>query len=303
MTGAAVLAALPLCSALSRADSPRDDYANTAFVAAMNAGWKHFYAREFKPAQDDFGRAAALVPDNTLAISFNGAAADQAETLDQLVNVAEDAVSGAPKNYVNHVRLGFYYLLQSQNQRPNRVQDARDEFTAALQLDSARAAAHVGMGILRFNERSMSRAKTELLAALAADPHDILAKEYLGLIYQTGLDDPEHALGYYIDIPNAVPQYADAWFHLGSVQYDLKQYPQSLVNLKKGIELDPGHVGDAGQYGYTLSARALMDMKRYDEAKAMLQASIDAKVEVYYAQALLAKIARDTAPADKDKKQ
>ncbi len=297
----AAFALAALFPAAASAQSAPDDYANPTFVAALNAGMKQFYARDFKAAQDTFGQASKLSPENTLAMSFTDAAAAHADTLDQLVNITEDAVSGAPKNYVNHVRLGFLYLFQSQNQRPNRVQDARDEFTAAMQTDPSRAAAHVGMGILRFNERSASRAKTEFLAALAADPHDVLANEYLGLIYQTDLQDPERALSYIIGIPNQVPQYADAWFHLGSVQFDLKQYPQAVANLKKGIALDTGHVGEAGQFGYTLSGQALMKMKQYDQARDVLQASIDAKVDVIFAQALIAKINRDTAPPEKSK--
>ena len=41
-------------------------------------------------------------------------------------------------------------------------------------------AAHVGLGILRENERSMNRAKVEFLAALRADENNVLAREYLG---------------------------------------------------------------------------------------------------------------------------
>jgi tetratricopeptide (TPR) repeat protein len=295
---ALLLAAAPAVPA--RADAGRNDYANGKFIALLDAGMKHFYAKEFQKAEDDFNAAAAIVPDNTLAISFADAAASQTGQLNVLVNLAEDAASANPKNYVNRIRLGFIYLMQSQSDRPARVQDARDEFTAALAIDPKDAAAHVGMGILRFNERSANRAKIEFLSALQADPNDVLAREYLASIYQVDLQDSQRALTYAVGIPNAVPNYADSWFHLGSILFDLKQYDAALKDIDKGIELDTGHVGEAGQQGYTLGARVLIDMHRYDDAKKMLQASIDANVNVIYARALIAKINRDLAAA-KDK--
>jgi tetratricopeptide (TPR) repeat protein len=294
--------AVLLCAGASAAsaDSSRNDYANQKFNDALTGGMKAFYDADYKGAGEAFTRALSIVPDNTLALAFLGASADQEGSLQNLVNVAEEAVAGAPKNYANHVRLGFAYLFDSQA-RPNRVQDALAEFNAAIAIDPKRPAAHVGLGILRFNERSANRAKIEFLAALDADPTDVLAREYLGQIYQTDVQEPERALTYLVGIPNLVPSYADAWFHVGSVLFDLKQYPQALVNLKKGIQLDTKHVGEAGQYGYTLAARALIEEKQFDAAKDMLQASIDAQVDVIYAKALLAKINRGDYDPNKEK--
>jgi len=93
--------------------SERNDYAKASFTAPLSEGLRHFYARDFKSAQADFNRALLVVPDNTLAISFlNAAAAQQQGELDVLTNVEEDAVSGAPKNYINHIRLAFSYPPQ-----------------------------------------------------------------------------------------------------------------------------------------------------------------------------------------------
>lgn len=293
-------ACAPVLRQSALADPARNDYADPRFNDPLAAGMQSFYSADFKTAGQNFSRALSVVPDNTLALAFLGAAADQDGTLQNLVNAAEEAVAGTPKNYANHVRLGFAYLFDSEA-RPNRVQDALAEFNAAVAIDAKRPAAHVGLGILRFNERSANRAKIEFLAALDGDPTDVLAREYLGQIYQTDVQEPDRALTYLIGIPNLVPSYADAWFHLGSVYFDLKQYPQALINLKKGIALDTKHVGEAGQFGYTLAARTLIEQKQFDAAKEMLQASIDAQVDVIYAKALLAKINRGDYDPNKSK--
>jgi Tfp pilus assembly protein PilF len=270
--------------------APRNDYAKPSFAAPLADGLRHFYARDFKTAESDFNRALLVVPDNTLAISFlNAAAAQQAGELDVVTNVEEDAVSGAPKNYVDHVRLAFSYMFQSASGR-DRTQDARDELNLAVNSDPDGQAAHVGLGILRFNDRSANRAKTELLAALRTDPSNVLAREYLGQLYQTDLRDPQRGLEYVIDVPNLVPQYADIEFHIGSLMSDLGQPEAAITYLKKGIALDEDHVGEAGQHGYTLIARIYIGEHKLKEATAVLNTAVDADVDTIYAKTLLAKI-------------
>jgi len=280
--------------------SERNDYAKASFTAPLSEGLRHFYARDFKSAQADFNRALLVVPDNTLAISFlNAAAAQQQGELDVLTNVEEDAVSGAPKNYINHIRLAFSYLFESASGR-DRSQDARDELNLAVTLEPEAQAAHVGLGIMRFNDRSANRAKTELLAALRVDPSNVLAREYLGQLYQTDLRDPERGLQYVIDVPNLVPAYADIQFHIGSLLSDLGQPDAAIGYLKKGIALDADHVGEAGQHGYTLIARIYIAQHKLKEATAVLNTAVDADVDAIYARTLLAKIKNgdyDASPA------
>ncbi len=268
----------------------RNDYANSKFMAELNAGLKHFYAREFGPAQKAFERALEVVSDNTLAISFlNAAAAHQPGALDVVTNLEEDAVSAAPKNYVNRVRLGFSYMFQSLTGR-DRMQDARDEFNAAVALNPDGAPAHVGLGILRFNERSANRAKTEFLTVLNSDTNNVLAREYLGQLYQSDLRDPQRGLSYVIEVPNLVPAYADIAFHIGSLLHDLKQPDAALKYLATGVDLDTGHVGEAGQHGYTLMARIYIEQHKLEDAKKVLNTAITANADTIYARALLAKI-------------
>jgi len=268
----------------------RNDYANHAFVDPLTAGLKHFYNREFKRAQGEFERALAVVGDNTLAISFlNASAAQQQGALDVLTNVEEDAVSGAPKNYVNHVRLGFSYMFQSTSGR-DRTLDARDELNAAVNLDPEAPAAHVGLGIMRFNERSANRAKTELLGALRGDADNVLAREYLGELYQSDLRDPARGLAYVIDVPNLLPEYADIHFHIGSLLHDLHQPEAAIGYLNRGIALDVGHVGEAGQHGYTLLGRIYIEQRKLSDATSVLTAAVASDVDSIYAKTLLAKI-------------
>jgi tetratricopeptide (TPR) repeat protein len=172
----------------------------------------------------------------------------------------------------------------------DRNVDAREELNAAVQLDPASQSAHTGLGIMREADRSANRAKTEFLAALNTDPHNVLAREYLARIYQVDLKDPQRALTAIIDVPNLVPDYADIYFHLASLMHDLGQYTAAIDYATRGLQADVGHVGEAGQHGYTLLARIYLDEKKPDDARRVLRASITAGTDTAYATTLLKKI-------------
>jgi tetratricopeptide (TPR) repeat protein len=265
-------------------------YNDVGFTAPLDAGLRAFYQRDFRGARTNFEAALADVPDNTLAIAFlNATAAQTPGELDALIATEENRLVADPRGYVTQLRLGFSYLFAATTGR-DRSADAREAFAAALAVAPAAAGAHVGLGILRENERSANRAKVEFLSALALDPNDVLAREYLATIYQVDLKDPQRGLSYAIGVPNVVPHYADIDFHIASLLHDLRQMPAAIDYATRGLEIDVGHVGEAGQHGYTLLARIYLDGKRPADARRVLRASIAAGVDVGYAQTLLARI-------------
>jgi tetratricopeptide (TPR) repeat protein len=268
----------------------RNDYANAAFTAPLGEGLRAFYTRDFAAARVGFEHALAVVPDNTLALSFlNATAAQTPGELDALVNAEEDALPKNPKSALVHVRLAFSYMFVSLTGRDRNV-DAREELNLALQIDPASQAAHTALGIMREAERSANRAKTEFVSALAVDPQNVLAREYLSRIYQVDLKDPQRALTSLIDVPNLAPDYADIYFHLASLMHDLGQYDAAVAYATRGLQADVGHVGEAGQHGYTLLARIYLDEKKPDDARRALRASITAGTDTAYASTLLKRI-------------
>ena len=270
----------------------RSAYADAAFTRPLDAGLRAFYRRDFQAARARFEAALAVVPDNTLAISFlNATAAQTPGELDALIAAEEDRLVADPRGYVTQLRLGFSYVFAGSLGR-DRSADAREAFAAALAAAPDAAGAHTGLGILRANERSATRAKVEFLAALARDPSDVLAREHLATIYQVDLKDPQRGLSLAIDIPNAVPEYADIDFHIASLLYDLHQSQAAIDYATRGLQIDVGHVGEAGQHGYTLLALIYTDAKRPDDARRVLRASIAANVDADYAGTLLARLPR-----------
>jgi tetratricopeptide (TPR) repeat protein len=310
-----VPAVVPPPARVTAPATARNDYANPAFTVPLGEGLRAFYTRDFPGARVGFEHALAVVPDNTLALSFlNATAAQTPGELDALVNAEEDALPKNPKSALVHIRLGFSYMFVSLTGRDRNV-DAREELNLALQIDPASQAAHTALGIMREAERSANRAKTEFVSALATDPQNVLAREYLARIYQVDLKDPQRALTSLIDVPNLVPDYADIYFHLASLMHDLGQYEAAIAYATRGLQADVGHVGEAGQHGYTLLARIYLDEKKPDDARRALRASITAGTDTAYASTLLKRIddgaygrpspsaAPSSSPAPKKKKK
>lgn len=292
MRAALIAAALVGAVAPALAAVPsRSVYADGAFSVPLDAGLRAFYQRDFGGARAGFEGALAVAPDNTLAIAFlNATAAQTPGDLDALLAAEEDRLVADPHGYTTQLRLGFSYLFASQAGR-DRTADARDAFAAASAAAPAAAGPHVGLGIMHERARSANRAKVEFLAALARDPNDVLAREYLARIYQVDLKDPQRALSYAIGVPNVVPQYADIDFHIASLLHDLRQLQPAIDYATRGLAIDVGHVGEAGQHGYVLLARIYLDAKRPADARRALRASIEADQDTAYAETLLARLA------------
>ena len=275
------------------AGSNGEQYANRTFLTHVADGLTAFYSKDFAKGRLEFEAALAIAPGDSFALSFFNASVRNlgVDAISELANEEEDAVAKAPKDALAQARLGYTYLFMAQFQT-DRGPDARDAFNAALAVDPNLTAAHVGVGIYRLGENSTSRAKAEFLAALALSPKDVLAREYLSSIYQTDLKDPNRALAYLVDVPNLVPTYPDAFYHLGSIMDDLGQYDAAIKYLQTAIELDKGHVGEAGQYGLPLLGEVYLKIHKVSEAKVAFSQAIVFGEAPEFSQAELDKIKR-----------
>jgi Tfp pilus assembly protein PilF len=284
------LVAAAACCRPAAAGNP-DPYANRAFVAHVNNGLTEFYGKQFDSARADFTAALALAPTDSLALSLLNAAVRNggADSLDALANQEEDAVAKHPRDAAAQTRLAYTYLFEAQT-LPARAADAKDALNAAIAIDGSLASAHVGLGIYRLGEESTNRAKGEFLAALASSPHDILALEYLSGIYQNDLRDPQRALTYLVDVPNLIPNYADAYFHIGSIMSDLGQYDAAVNYLKTSIDIDRGHIGEAGQFGLPLLGDVYLKVHKIDLAKKAYADAVTFGEEPEYAKSQLDRI-------------
>jgi tetratricopeptide (TPR) repeat protein len=290
---AAALASIVAGAAPAQAPNRADPYADPAFTAQLNAGMGAFYARDFKTAQRRLEAAQQIAPADSLTVALLDATVWNlgAAEFTRFVDAQEAALARRGADAVGQTRLAFAYLFE-QDLFAERELDAKEALAAALKLQPRLAAAHVGLGIYRLRESATNRAKIEFLAALRAQPHDVLAREYLADIYQNDLRDANRALSYLIEVPNLVPNYADGYFRLGTIMDDLGQERAALSYLQTAIALDKGHVGEAGQFGLPLLGQVYLKLHRIEDARKAFSAAVVYGERPDFSQEQLAKIKR-----------
>jgi len=128
------------------------------------------------------------------------------------------------------------------------------------------------------------------LAALEREPHDALATEYLAQIFEHDLNDPQRALSYLVNVQNLVPAYADAYFRIGSIFFRLEQYRTAVQYLTTAIDLDKGHVGEAGKFGLPLLGQAYLKLDRLADARQAFARALVYGEEPAFSKAQLDKI-------------
>ncbi|HEV3157374.1 MAG TPA: tetratricopeptide repeat protein [Candidatus Baltobacteraceae bacterium] len=264
----------------------------TVIATGRADGMRAFYGKRFGEAEVAFDRVLDLVPMDALSLAFaDAAAAHVPEDFARRQRAAEMLLSAHPEDPQALLRRGYLELFGTIAGHERAV-SARDDFEHVLRLMPGCVAAHDGLGVLRYRERSISAAKREFEAALALDPDDVLAHEELGEIEQTDLRDPQRALSHFAVVPDLVPSYADGFFHLGSVLFDLGQSDMAQAYLERALDLDPDGVGQAGQYGYTLLARIALKNGRPEQARVLLKHALAIGADAGYAKTLLADLER-----------
>lgn len=237
-----------------------------AYRAEMDAGMRHFYGRAFARARADFAQAHERDPRDALADTFFVAASIRAgESLQALVGELEEQAAQAPTDDAAQSFAGFAELFTSLG-GVDRGDRARLAFERAAALAPRAATPHVGLGILAFELHAVAESKSELLRALQLDPRDVLAREYLAQLDLVYLEEPIRAIAALIDVTNAVPGYADAYYHLGEAALAAGRYGLAADFLRRSLRLDPHGVGEGGRYARALLVRAYEKSGRVEDA-------------------------------------
>ena len=144
----------------------------------------------------------------------------------------------------------------------DRLDEAKQAFERAVQLDSWNREAHIGLASIARLRGDWPRALAAQRQIIRIEPQDATAWTDLAEMYYR-TNRPQRALSSAERAIALAPTNGDAWIAKGAALLALKRYQEAIATLKKGLALEPkrpawgwGWLGDT-YYGLSLYPEAI----------------------------------------------
>jgi len=156
----------------------------------------------------------------------------QAGFLNEAIVEYKAAIAADNRLEEAYSNLGVIYAAQ------RNYPKAKDAFSEALKLKPNRPTTLNGLGTVLYAQGQIEEATEKWKEALAVDPRFSSAYYNMGNAYESEKNLLQ-AKACYMKALVVMPTMADAYFRLGTIMNKEHHYPQSIILLKKAIELDP----------------------------------------------------------------
>jgi tetratricopeptide (TPR) repeat protein len=213
-----------------------------------------------EPARDCYLNASLLAP-RDFRWTYLVAKLDQQQgSFDDAIRRYRTARTLRPDYVAVPVNLGNIFL------ELNRLDEAKESFSDALQLDTNNPAAHYGLGQVALSSRSYAEAIRHFDATLAQVPSANRVHYSLAMAYR-GLGDVEKMKAHLAQQGSVGVRVADPLIdslqdliggervHLarGKLALEAKRYAEAAVEFRKAIAVSPNNVAARINLGVTLS--------------------------------------------------
>jgi len=167
-----------------------------------------------------------------------------------------------PAAWIAHNNLGVVLMRQG------RKAEARELFTAALNLNADIAEAHMNLGVLAQEQGDVQRAIDEYRQAVALKPILVDAHYDLGvLLMRRG--EMEEASRHFMAALQYKPTMADAQMRLGDIVAAQGQLDQAVERYRAALAIDPANASLHYRLGWVLANRG-----SYAEARGALATAV-----------------------------
>jgi tetratricopeptide (TPR) repeat protein len=213
-----------------------------------------------EPAHDCYLNASLLAPKDFRWTYLVAKLDHQRGSLDDAIRRYRIARTLRPDYVAVPVNLGNIFL------ELNRLDEAKESFSAALQLDKNNPAAHYGLGQVALASRSYAEAIGHFDATLAQVPSANRVHYSLAMAYR-GLGDLEKAKAHLAQQGSVGVRVSDPLVdglqdliegervHLarGKVAFEARRYAEAAVEFRKAVAASPRNVAARINLGVTLS--------------------------------------------------
>ncbi|HPG41490.1 MAG TPA: tetratricopeptide repeat protein [bacterium] len=205
--------------------------------AFLNRGNSYQNIGDFTRALRDYDSAIMFSPDNIKCYYYrahcNRNLGEYEAAISDYKRVSE--ASSDPEI----IAMSFYYCGYCFSRMQN-IQQALVEYKKALELKPALSIVHLHCGDLYRQEKDFSNAISEYDQALNADAQNINALYNRGICYKN-ISNWDAAKEDFLAITRIDPNQADAWYYLGSVYWEQRQWNQVINAWEKCLAINPEH--------------------------------------------------------------
>jgi tetratricopeptide (TPR) repeat protein len=161
------------------------------------------------------------------------------KSIEAVVAWCKDLVQRFPDNYYAHLLLGSAYRYQDE------LDNSREAYTKAIEINPNLADAYLGLGATYYAEDNVDEAITYLKKAVEINPRLMPAHFSLGLLYEfIGRED--EAIASYEKTIEIDPNFVEAYFSLAGLYAKKGEKDKAVEAYEKVIALDPD--GEFGIY-------------------------------------------------------
>lgn len=235
-----------------------------ANASALDDGLKAYYQKQWVQAADDFQKATAQEPQNSLALVYYIVSNFWKGTSEHVIQDLEDRLIDNPNDQVADTQLGFAYYTQDfvKGRKPDK---ALSELYRSARLGPS-PLVHTGLGIIYFDLGNLTRSKKEFARAMDMNDKDVLAYEYTGRILLSFDNDPQDALEYFQQEVKLAPNYPDSHYYYASTLDALGNTDEAIAQYERTISEDPLGVG-RGVDAQVALGDLYQHNKQYDKAR------------------------------------
>ncbi len=192
---------------------------------------------------------------------------EQSGDTEEAVVEYKKALELDPRNALIHLNLALCYLRQNDASR------ATLELNLAVKYDAEAIEPHAVLALLYFSQGKPELATVEYELALQnaskIEPKNIDVYKSLGIVYlrQKKLKDAENTYRLILDLS---PTDSEAHFYLANIYDEFKNREETIVELKKAIELRPDYAEALNYLGYLY----IEDNKNLDIAEGLIRKAL-----------------------------
>ena len=161
------------------------------------------------------------------------------KSIDTVVAWCKDLAQRFPDNYYTHLLLGSAYRYKDE------LNNSREAYTKAIEINPNLADAYLGLGATYYAEDNVEEAITYVKKAVEINPRLMPAHFSLGLLYEY-IERVDEAIASYEKTIEIDPDFVEAYLSLGGLYSDKGEKDKAVKAYEKVIEMDPD--GEFGIY-------------------------------------------------------